>query len=241
MMVKAFWVPAGQTITGVEFQNNDARTVFPEVMLVRGLSTAVGQGTVERRAADVTETSPGVVHVTWSPAVEATDETPYYVCVRFPAGPGKQGAGVGPGIGATRVTTPHGSFVAGGEEGELTAAAFDLDMNLLVSSGEMGKAGAGNSAAHAAPFYLASASPNPFNPTTAIEFGLDQQTNVRLSIYDVSGREVRTLVQAQLPSGSYREVWNGRDDAGRSVAAGVYMVKLLAGERVLQKKLALMK
>jgi hypothetical protein len=240
MMVKAFTAAEGQVIAGVEFRNNDARTVFPEVILVRGAATAVSQGTVVRRATDVSETAGGMVQVAWSPSYVAEAAETYLVCVRFPAGPGKQGGGVGPGMGATRVEIPRGSFVAGGDAGELTAAAFDWDMTLLVGGGAE-KAGSGDAATRESRFYLARATPNPFNPMTMIEFGVDRGAQVNLSVYDVSGRVVRVLAHGVRPTGVYRETWDGRDEAGHSVAAGVYLVRLVVGSRLLQEKLALMK
>jgi hypothetical protein len=74
--------------------------------------------------------------------------------------------------------------------------------------------------------WLAPPSPNPFNPTTMIRFclGVGGRTDVR--IYDVSGRVVRTLVDAELPAGEHEVVWNGKSDAGSSAASGVYFIRL---------------
>jgi len=65
--------------------------------------------------------------------------------------------------------------------------------------------------------------PNPFNPRTTIAFSLAQATTVTLVIYDVSGHRVKNLLAGEmLPAGPHEAVWNGRDDAGRSNASGVY-------------------
>jgi len=239
MFVKQFSVLAGATITGVEFQNNDAETVFPEVVLVRGGGASLSEGTEVRSATNVSETASGLVQVTWSPLV-ASEAGTYRVGVRFPAGPGKEGPGDGPGIGATAVRTPNGSFVAGGENGDLTAAEVDLAMTLLVSGGT-GKASVEEPGATVARTFLGSVSPNPSNPSTTIEFGVAPASEVRLTIYDVRGRPVRELIRARLAAGTYHEVWNGRDDAGQGVAAGIYMVRLIAGDQLLQKKITLVK
>ena len=240
MVVKQFSVPAGTSINGVEFQNNDDRTVFPEVTLVRGVATALSQGTVVARESDIREASNGWVRVTWTTVATTSPET-YAVAVRFPAGAGKQGAGSGPGIGATRVAQPSGCFVAGGEDGGLTAIPLDLEMNLLVSTRESGKAGSDEPLPGTARLFLGSASPNPFNPSTTIEFGVEHASIVRLSVYDIRGREVQTLLEEQLAAGTYRRVWDGRDTQGQLAAAGVYVVQLNAGDRLLQKKLTLLK
>lgn len=85
--------------------------------------------------------------------------------------------------------------------------------------------------------------PNPFNPSTAIDFQLpvEHRGVVTLRIYNMLGQVVRELVSADLAPGSYRRVWNGLDDSGHRVASGVYLYKLQAGSFVATRKLLLMK
>ena len=71
--------------------------------------------------------------------------------------------------------------------------------------------------------------PNPFNPETAIHFVLPQAGPVRLEIFDVLGRQVRTLVSGQLGAGVHRAVWDGRNQRGARVGSGVYFCRLCAG------------
>ncbi|MEZ4764598.1 MAG: T9SS type A sorting domain-containing protein [Calditrichia bacterium] len=71
--------------------------------------------------------------------------------------------------------------------------------------------------------------PNPFNPETTIEFTMASAGRVTLEIFDVLGRKVRTLVSDFLPSGSYSQRWNGRNDVGDLVESGVYVYRLQAG------------
>lgn len=69
--------------------------------------------------------------------------------------------------------------------------------------------------------------PNPFRASTTIAFSLAAESSVRLAVYDVRGRLVRRLVEGErLPAGAHERVWNGVDEAGRSVAPGVYYVRL---------------
>jgi aminopeptidase N len=68
--------------------------------------------------------------------------------------------------------------------------------------------------------------PNPFNPRTSIRFFLPAELAVRLDVFDVSGRLVRTLVDASRPAGDNAVVWDGADRAGRPVAAGTYFARL---------------
>ena len=73
--------------------------------------------------------------------------------------------------------------------------------------------------------------PNPFNANTTIAFDVSGTVPVHLVVYDVLGRRVRALHSGEtLTAGHYRTAWNGRDDAGRSVASGVYLYRLTAGE-----------
>lgn len=68
--------------------------------------------------------------------------------------------------------------------------------------------------------------PNPFNPQTTIAFSLAAAGPARLSIYDVAGRRVQTLVAGVLPAGSQTVEWDGSDTTGRSAASGTYIYRL---------------
>ena len=83
--------------------------------------------------------------------------------------------------------------------------------------------------------------PNPFNPTTEIAFGIPEAGEVKLTIYNLSGQLVRTLVSGQLSAGNHRVTWNATDDRGQRVASGIYLYVLKAGSVTIQKKLTLMK
>jgi hypothetical protein len=68
--------------------------------------------------------------------------------------------------------------------------------------------------------------PNPFNPTTTISFSMPAEGSATLTIVDVTGRQVRRLVDEVVSAGDHHYTWNGRDDQGGSAASGVYMCKL---------------
>lgn len=87
--------------------------------------------------------------------------------------------------------------------------------------------------------FLAQSAPNPFNPSTAIGYGLAARGNVTLAIYDVMGRLVRTLVDEPRIAGRYTEVWDGRDAGGCAVASGVYFYRLRLGSFNESKKMVL--
>ncbi|HKK72159.1 MAG TPA: C25 family cysteine peptidase [Candidatus Krumholzibacteria bacterium] len=90
---------------------------------------------------------------------------------------------------------------------------------------------------------LSAATPNPFNPRTTIGFALDSASDdVRLEVFDVQGRRVRTLAQGGFAAGRHSVDWSGLDTQGRTVASGVYYAVLeVDGERVGAQKMALVK
>ncbi|MEZ4398021.1 MAG: FlgD immunoglobulin-like domain containing protein [Candidatus Krumholzibacteriia bacterium] len=84
-------------------------------------------------------------------------------------------------------------------------------------------------------------SPNPFRETSAVRFALTESGPVRLDVFDVQGRHVRTLVDGLRPAGEQRAIWDGRDDAARPQPSGVYFVRLRAGAREASGRLVLLR
>jgi sugar lactone lactonase YvrE len=74
--------------------------------------------------------------------------------------------------------------------------------------------------------HVQGARPNPSRGDTSISFSLDRPAHVRVRIVDVTGRDVRTLLDRELSEGAHDAVWSGRDNAGRPVGAGVYFYRL---------------
>ena len=83
--------------------------------------------------------------------------------------------------------------------------------------------------------------PNPFNPVTQIRYTLPQLTNVTLKIYDILGREIKTLVNSEQPAGAYRLEWSGTNNFGTHVSSGVYIYRIVAGKFVQTKKMMFLK
>lgn len=83
--------------------------------------------------------------------------------------------------------------------------------------------------------------PNPFHPVTTIRFDLPHDCDVDLTIYDVSGRRVRTLVDGKVEAGHRHATWDGRDRAGHTVANGIYFYRLKAGEFEATKQMTYLK
>jgi len=84
-------------------------------------------------------------------------------------------------------------------------------------------------------------SPNPFNPSTKIQFEVPADGRVTLTVYSASGRKVATLIDREIPAGPHAVAWNGTDDAGQAVASGVYLFRLEQGEETVTAKGVLLK
>jgi hypothetical protein len=88
--------------------------------------------------------------------------------------------------------------------------------------------------------YLAPNLPNPFNPSTRLEFGVPVASLVQLDLHDGRGRFVRTLVRGTVAAGVHRALWDGRDAGGRRVASGVYFARLRVGAAIMTRKLVML-
>ncbi len=84
--------------------------------------------------------------------------------------------------------------------------------------------------------------PNPFNPTTTIELGLTESSFVSLTIYDVTGKRIKNLINKETEAGYYSIVWDGKDERGKSVESGVYIYKLTSANNFSEiKRMTLLK
>jgi hypothetical protein len=83
--------------------------------------------------------------------------------------------------------------------------------------------------------------PNPFNPTTTISYDLPEQAQVTLGIYDLLGKQIKTLVNHSQDAGNRITVWDGTDELGRPVSAGVYLYRIKAEEFTQTRKMLLLK
>ena len=83
--------------------------------------------------------------------------------------------------------------------------------------------------------------PNPFNPTTAINYALKERVHVTLSVYNLLGQEVATLVDAYQAVGAHSVVWDGRSKAGAAAQSGTYFYRIAAGDFVAVRPMILLK
>ncbi len=83
--------------------------------------------------------------------------------------------------------------------------------------------------------------PNPFNPNTTIEYHLAEKSLTQLTIIDLLGRPVRTLISEHKPIGKYTIIWNGKNDAGQPMSAGMYFYQMQTQNLVETQKIILIK
>ncbi|MFA3783783.1 FlgD immunoglobulin-like domain containing protein [Melioribacteraceae bacterium 4301-Me] len=83
--------------------------------------------------------------------------------------------------------------------------------------------------------------PNPFNPTTTIKYAIPEKAQVKLTIYNMLGQQIKTLVNTEQDAGFYKVTWDGTNDFGSRVASGIYIYRIEAGKYVSTMKMNLLK
>ena len=126
--------------------------------------------------------------------------------------------------------TPTGPATLAGYLGE-AKPLLDLDYELPLAAANPPDTG----------FRLAAPYPNPFNPSTRLEFHLPRDADVRLEIYDLQGRLIRRLVDAHRPAGPQTAIWDGLDGQGRATPSGLYLARLSAGNLRDSRRLSLVR
>jgi hypothetical protein len=148
----------------------------------------------------------------------------------------------------------NGAFTIAPGDSQVVTVAFmpqvEGDFSCLIQLGEIGCAaveclGTGSDASGVGiptpVLGLSQNYPNPFNPTTRIQFGLAEEANTSLVVFDIAGRQVRVLVREVMAPGPHKVEWDGRDEAGFPVAAGVYFYRLEAGSFTETKRMVMVK
>ena len=125
---------------------------------------------------------------------------------------------------------------------DMRKAYFDLYLQRILADGTLGGAPTSveeypSGLQH---FYLREF-PNPFNSSLTLVYSLPEETPVRLAVYDISGSPVRLLVSGYGEPGLHRVTWDGRDEEGRPVASGIYIVRLEAGGQRIASKVTMVR
>ncbi len=140
-------------------------------------------------------------------------------------------------LSVLRLAAPiHGLGLTGTPQGTL-----HIEELRLVTDGNPTTAMALTPAATPDGVLLHAAYPNPANAAFVIPFELHEQGPVDLSLYDLDGQRVATLLSGMRPAGAYAVTWDGTDEIGRLAATGVYLVRLHAGRVDRTRKLTLIR
>ncbi|MCD4829372.1 MAG: T9SS type A sorting domain-containing protein [Candidatus Cloacimonetes bacterium] len=178
---------------------------------------------------------------TWSePILLNANETPELAgmipCYVYP---GDRIEYLGDGIGRVHLffldDHSYGSFARNGNGanmgGTLRYMALDIDFGNVSAGAELLPPPALSLGNH----------PNPFNPETTLAFSLPSAGKVELTIYNIRGERVRSILGGYRPAGRHSVTWGGDDDDGRPVASGVYFARLTSVGRTITRKLLLLK
>jgi hypothetical protein len=122
----------------------------------------------------------------------------------------------------------------------VVAADEELADSLVWTIYNDASAGAGNDVASLRAPTL-TAGPTPFGPSLEILVALPEAGRAELSVYDLSGRRIATLADEERGAGPFVRTWNGRNDSGAEVAAGVYFVRLATRDHEISRKVILMR
>lgn len=245
-------VPEGMSLAGVKWYNNDQYALFPEVLELHGSEDGLGNvAACTLVANDVEGASLGWSELTFSLPIACGGDGAF-VIFRVPANAAvtTDGAGGGAGVGFASGDGARGWVTVDGQNWVGIDSSFGLAIEpvLAAYSTVAGKSAAdaardGDPALDSVQYEtgLCSILPNPFNPDTEIQFTLRETTRVAISVIDVSGRRVTSLVDDSLEPGLHSVRWDGRDTTGRGAASGVYFVHMAAGGRAFSRRVLLVK
>jgi hypothetical protein len=156
-----------------------------------------------------------------------------YLAISWPSSDGVRGYGDGAALPATRRAGSSGSYLAVGSDGELQELR-DLDLAVRLLFEHQPKAETSDD--QSTPPVEAFLRSTPSGGGLQIHFGVARPGQIALMMYDVMGRLVRRLHDGELEAGLHTKSWDGRDDRGQRVAAGVYLARLQTTHGVLTHK-----
>lgn len=145
--------------------------------------------------------------------------------------------GAGCDWGSSIIQAHPGVYLIAGHTESYGAGGFDGWLIELAEPGA-GVPGKGGSLGRA---FLAMPSPNPVSSATTLRFGVGDAGRVRLAVYDVAGRRVALLEDGDHAAGEFTQVWDGRDDSGRLVSPGIYVVRIETGSFEGMRKIVRLK
>jgi len=258
-MAVAITPPEGQALSGVDWYHNDGTQAFPRLLLMEGeAGSPPDLANTAMILEEITGASLAWGHVDLSQPVTSSTGLIYAVFV-FPENGERsgEGNGGGPGIGYRHAAGGPAAYASyDGNEWARFHTGYSLAVEPIYSSasGKMavttlaelraqGETIVSDAGDRTLPERtgLGTPYPNPFNPRVEIPFELAARRPVRMSIFDLRGRLVATILEETVAPGRYRVPWLGRDTAGHSVSSGVYHVRMQAGSESFTQRVTLVR
>lgn len=142
--------------------------------------------------------------------------------------------------GSSVCRTGDGNYVIAGQTNSYGSGSFDIYISKIKSTGSIGIKNLNENINHAKD-YIVGNYPNPFNSTTKIVYNLAKSGYVKITIYDLLGKEILTLENSVKPSGINSILWNGKDSNGLEMPSGIYFVSCVTEISSITKKITLVK
>jgi hypothetical protein len=200
---------------------------------------------------DESNVNTGFIAFTWGASSDANGDSLYYLMRAASAEIGDHGLDTN----ATSIELSYLDIIEDMSENNVTAATLDWTVHVTdgIDTVEADNApfsitidGADALSAYLEglipdEFSLHQNYPNPFNPVTTLRYDLPEADLVSITIYDMLGREVKTLINQTQEAGYRSVIWDATNDYGKPVSAGIYLYQIHAGEYISTKKMVLLK
>ncbi len=200
---------------------------------------------------DESNVNTGSITFTWGASSDANGDSLYYLMRAASAEIGDHGLDTN----TTSIELSYMDIIEDMSENNVTAATLDWTVHVTdgIDTVEADNApfsitidGAGALSAYLEglipdEFSLHQNYPNPFNPVTRLRYDLPEADLVSITIYDMLGREVKTLINQTQEAGYRSVIWDATNDYGKPVSAGIYLYQIHAGEYISTKKMVLLK
>ena len=200
---------------------------------------------------DESNMNDGYITFSWGESSDANGDSLYYLMRAASAEIGDHGMDTN----ATSITVSYVDIIEDMSENNVTAAALEWTVHVTdgIDTVEADNApfsitidGANALSTYLEgllpdEFTLHQNYPNPFNPVTTLRYDLPENSLVNIIIYDMLGREVKTLIDQNQDAGYKSVIWNATNDYGKPVSAGIYLYQIQAGEYISTKKMVLLK
>lgn len=129
-------------------------------------------------------------------------------------------------------TDGSASFTSGGRFGDILTVVDPLTAKIATSVHDSDDQGPGQ-------FFLSQNHPNPFNPSTKLVYNLPQNSHVRIIVYDMYGKKIRTLVDERKSAGQNSIAWDGKNEKGQAASSGHYIIRMDADNYSKTRKVIL--